>query len=76
MRNAIVKTIRLLATASELFSMYLDSDSLLILCFAEERPSGRIDLVHVDVPDHDHGGVTRGREEKYFEPWRDFLEIR
>ena len=53
-----------------------DPDSLLILSFTDEGPNGRIDLVHLDVPDHDYDGVTRGWDEKYFEPWRVYLENR
>lgn len=53
-----------------------DPDSLLILSFSDEGSNGRIDLVHLDVPDHDYDGVTRGWDEKYFEPWRVYLENR
>ena len=53
-----------------------DPDSLLILSFTDERSNGRIDLVHLDVPDHDYDGVTRGWDEKYFEPWRVYLKNR
>jgi hypothetical protein len=37
-----------------------DTDSILILTFAKTLSGGRVDLVHVDVPEHDHKGVTRG----------------
>lgn len=53
-----------------------DPDSILILSFTDQGSNGRIDLVHLDVPDHDYDGVTRGWDEKYFEPWRAYLEHR
>ena len=53
-----------------------DPDSLVILAFSDEGEFGRIDLIHVDFPDHDLDGVTRGWDEKYFEPWRAYLEAR
>jgi uncharacterized protein YndB with AHSA1/START domain len=54
-----------------------DKDSTLILCFVPEgsEPNcGRIDLIHVDVPDHDFQGVTEGWAKHYWTPWRSFLE--
>ena len=51
-----------------------DPESTLIISFIQEGDDGRIDLIHLDVPDHDFDGVTRGWDQKYFEPWRDYLE--
>lgn len=53
-----------------------DQDSTLILSFHPEGENGRIDLVHLDVPDQDYDGVVKGWQEKYFEPWRAFLASR
>lgn len=50
-----------------------DPDSTLILTFAADGSSGRIDLVHLDVPDQDYLGVTNGWETHYWTPWRQFL---
>jgi activator of HSP90 ATPase len=50
-----------------------DPDSTLILAFVPEGKSGRIDLVHIDVPAQDYQGVTEGWETHYWEPWRRFL---
>lgn len=54
-----------------------DQDSILVLTFNPSadgrRGGGRIDLVHVNVPEHDHKGVTRGWPMYYWRPWRDFL---
>ena len=47
-----------------------DPDSTLILSFTPEGNKGRIDLIHLDVPDQDYDGVTRGWEQYYWEPWR------
>jgi activator of HSP90 ATPase len=57
-----------------------DPDSTLILQFsaaendASGRAQGRIDLVHLDVPDHDYQGVTEGWPKFYWTPWKAYLE--
>ena len=53
-----------------------DPDSTLILVFAPEGSAGRIDLVHLDVPDHDYEGVSQGWEKYYWTPWRAYLDRR
>jgi activator of HSP90 ATPase len=50
-----------------------DPDSTLILSFTTERDEGRIDLVHLDVPDQDYEGVNQGLEKYYWTPWRTYL---
>ncbi len=50
-----------------------DPDSTLILSFEERGEEGRIDLVHVDVPEGDYAGVTDGWEKFYWGPWREYL---
>jgi activator of HSP90 ATPase len=50
-----------------------DMDSILILTFSDEGKKGRIDLVHVNVPEQDHAGVTEGWEKYYWEPLREYL---
>jgi activator of HSP90 ATPase len=54
-----------------------DADSTLILMFTPEADAagqGRIDLVHVDVPDHDYENVIDGWNKYYWTPWRTYLE--
>ena len=54
-----------------------DADSTLILKFTSEPNSaqhGRIDLVHLDVPEHDYQDVIKGWETHYWNPWRTYLE--
>jgi activator of HSP90 ATPase len=51
-----------------------DPDSTLILSFSQTPIGGQIDLVHLDVPDHDFAGVTEGWEKYYWTPWRGYLE--
>ena len=51
-------------------------DSTLILYFSPEGDKGRIDLIHLDVPDHDYDGVTQGWEKYYWAPWRKYLDSR
>ncbi len=54
-----------------------DSDSTLILMFspdAVDELCGRINLVHLDVPQHDYQGVTDGWQQYYWTPWRAYLE--
>jgi len=50
-----------------------DPDSTLILSFTSEGDKGRIDLVHLDVPDQDYEGVNQGWEKFYWIPWRKYL---
>ncbi|MGA8239314.1 MAG: SRPBCC domain-containing protein [Desulfobacterales bacterium] len=50
-----------------------DPDSTLILSFTSEGDEGRIDLVHLDVPDQDYDGVNQGWEKYYWTPWRKYL---
>lgn len=53
-----------------------DPDSTLVLMFTTVEHGancGRIDLVHVDVPDHDLADVTEGWSKHYWNPWRSYL---
>lgn len=50
-----------------------DPDSTLILSFTPEGEEGRIDLIHLDVPDQDYDGVNQGWEKYYWRPWRMYL---
>jgi len=50
-----------------------DADSILILAFSGDPGYGQIDLIHVNVTDHDVQGVTEGWEKFYWAPWRRFL---
>jgi len=51
-----------------------DLDSTLILTFWPERRGARIELVHVNVADHDFAGVSEGWEHYYWTPWREYLK--
>jgi uncharacterized protein YndB with AHSA1/START domain len=51
-----------------------DIDSTLILTFWPEKRGTRIELVHVNVADHDFAGVSEGWEIYYWTPWREYLE--
>ncbi len=51
-----------------------DIDSTLILSFTSEQEKGRINLVHLDVPEHDFEGVAEGWQKYYWEPWLRYLE--
>ena len=50
-----------------------DPDSILVLQFSKIAGGSQVDLVHVNVPDHDHAGVTRGWPKYYWEPWKEHL---
>jgi activator of HSP90 ATPase len=50
-----------------------DLDSILILEFSKAPGGGQVDLVHVNVPQHDHKGVTRGWPNYYWKPWKKYL---
>ncbi|OGP53440.1 MAG: hypothetical protein A2Y65_07045 [Deltaproteobacteria bacterium RBG_13_52_11] len=53
-----------------------DIDSTLILTFWPEGRGTRIELVHVNVADHDFAGVSQGWEIYYWAPWREYLKRR
>ena len=50
-----------------------DVDSTLILRFIPMGKKGRVELMHVNVPDHDYRGVTNGWKKYYWRPWRKYL---
>ncbi len=46
----------------------------MILTFIQDSKRGWIDLVHVNVPTHDHAGVTTGWETYYWQPLHAYLK--
>jgi activator of HSP90 ATPase len=50
-----------------------DPDSTLILAFLPEDENGRIDLIHIDVPEEDYQGVSEGWAKYYWEPWKRYF---
>lgn len=50
-----------------------DPDSTLMLAFVPQERDGRIELIHIDVPEQDREGVTAGWEKFYWAPWRKLL---
>ena len=50
-----------------------DIDSVLVLSFWPENEGARIELAHVNVPEHDFAGVSQGWEKYYWTPWRAYL---
>jgi activator of HSP90 ATPase len=53
-----------------------DPDSTLIIRFTPKGKQARVDLVHVNVPDHDYNGVNKGWKSYYWNPWRKVLSRR
>jgi activator of HSP90 ATPase len=53
-----------------------DPDSTLIISFTPEDDDGRIDLVHLHVPDSDFQGISGGWDSRYFAPWLTYLQSR
>ena len=51
-----------------------DPDSILIVSFSPAPGGGKVDLVHVGVPQHDHKGVTEGWPKYYWKPWKAHLQ--
>src|SRR5271169_857586 len=49
-------------------------DSILVIQFNKTKTGSRVDLMHVNVPEYDHQGVTDGRRHYYREPRRLYLE--
>jgi activator of HSP90 ATPase len=50
-----------------------DPDSILVVQFSKAAGGGRIDIAHVNVPSHDHKGVTNGWPKYYWKPWKAYL---
>jgi activator of HSP90 ATPase len=50
-----------------------DPDSTLVLSFTSKGDAGQIDLVHINVPDHDRDAVNEGWRKFYWTPWRAYL---
>ena len=50
-----------------------DTDSILTLTFSKTKKGGRVDLVHVNVPEYDLEGVIEGWKNYYWKPWRDYI---
>jgi activator of HSP90 ATPase len=48
-------------------------DSVLVLSFWPHADGGRIELVHINVPEEDFAGVSHGWEKYYWTPWRAYL---
>jgi uncharacterized protein YndB with AHSA1/START domain len=53
-----------------------DPDSILVVRFTKAPGGGRIDLIHVNVPQYDHKGLTQGRRKYYGKPWKAYLAAR
>src|SRR5271166_3500039 len=51
-----------------------DPDSILVIQFSKTKAGTGVDLVHVNVPEHDHQSVTDGWRHYYWEPWQVYLE--
>jgi uncharacterized protein YndB with AHSA1/START domain len=51
-----------------------DPDSTLILSFTSKGETGQVDLVHINVPDHDLQSVAEGWGKFYWTPWREYLK--
>lgn len=53
-----------------------DPDSILVITFEKARGGTIVDLVHVNVPGHDHRGVRKGWPKYYWKPWKKYLSQR
>ena len=51
-------------------------DSVLVLTFWPDPAGGRIELNHINVPQSDFAGISRGWEQYYWTPWRDYLSLK
>jgi activator of HSP90 ATPase len=51
-------------------------DSVLVLTFWPEGESGRVELIHANVPDRLYETLVSGWPSRYWVPWRSFLEDR
>ena len=51
-----------------------DLDSILVITFKTMDEGTRVDIVHSNVPEHDHKGVAKGWPKYYWEPWKEYLK--
>ncbi|MGH9703922.1 MAG: SRPBCC domain-containing protein [Candidatus Acidiferrales bacterium] len=51
-----------------------DLDSILVITFEKVEGGTRVDLVHSNVPEHDHKGVSKGWPKYYWKPWKEYLK--
>ncbi len=51
-----------------------DIDSTLIISFWPDKGGGKIELVHVNVPEYDYDDVNKGWDKYYWKPWREYLQ--
>src|SRR5512134_3338136 len=49
-------------------------DSLVVMTFSPEGDSGKIELIHVHVPEGEFDAINRGWQKYYWKPWREYLE--
>jgi activator of HSP90 ATPase len=47
--------------------------SILVLKFSKVPGGGQVDLVHTNVPAHDHKGVSKGWPKYYWKPWKKYF---
>ncbi len=50
-----------------------DLDSTLILTFSKTRSGCRLDMVHVNVPDHMYPHIKKGWVTHYWQPWKRYF---
>jgi activator of HSP90 ATPase len=50
-----------------------DPDSILVLRFSKVAGGGQVDIVHANVPEYDHRGVSEGWPTYYWKPWKQYL---
>jgi activator of HSP90 ATPase len=52
-----------------------DSDSIMVMNFSKTTDgAAQIHLVHVNVAEQDHKGVTNGWKQYYWDPWRAYIK--
>ena len=51
-----------------------DLDSILVITFEKVAGGTQVNLVHSNVPEHDHKGVSEGWPKYYWEPWKAYLK--
>ena len=51
-----------------------DPDSILVIRFTEtSKGTTQVDIVHANVPQYDHRGVSEGWPKYYWKPWKKYL---
>jgi len=50
-----------------------DADSILVLHFKKHKRGTRLELHHINIPDHDYKGIQKGWPSFYWKKWKQYF---